>query len=316
MAARCMLQLNSMSSSVQGAASSGILLLDKPVGLTSNAALGRAKRVLGIKKAGHTGTLDPMASGLLVLCFGEATKVSGFLLDADKAYVAEATLGAVTDSEDAEGEVIERHEVPALNEGAIEQVLGGFRGPIEQVPPMHSALKHQGQRLYDLARRGETVERPPRSITIHNLTLLGFESPRLHLAVECSKGTYIRSLVRDIGHALGCGAHLSALRRTYSAPFRLADAISLETLDGLKADEARALLLPADAALAHLPEMRLDPQQALRLCQGQKMAGLELVPPGLVRVYGNGEFLGIGETDGQGRLKARRLVATGQGASE
>jgi tRNA pseudouridine55 synthase len=285
-------------------------LLDKPSGLTSNAALGRAKRVLGIRKAGHTGTLDPMASGLLVLCFGEATKVSGFLLDADKAYVAEATLGVVTDSEDAEGEVIGRHEVPVLSEEDIERVLADFRGPIEQVPPMHSALKHQGQRLYDLARRGETVERPPRSITIHGLSLLGYEAPRLHLAVECSKGTYIRSLVRDIGRDLGCGAHLSALRRTASAPFRLADAISLDTLDGLKPEEARALLLPADTALAHLPEMRLDAQQALRLCQGQKMAGLQIVPPGLVRVYGEGQFLGIGETDGQGRLKARRLVAT------
>lgn len=299
-----------MTSAANGPESSGILLIDKPKGLTSNAALGRAKRVLGIKKAGHTGTLDPMATGLLALCFNEATKVSGFLLDADKAYIAEATLGVTTDSEDAEGEVIERHPVPTLEEADIEQVLARFRGSIEQVPPMYSALKHKGERLYDMARRGETIERPARAITIHELTLLGYESPKLHLAVQCSKGSYIRSLVRDIGQALGCGAHLSALRRTYSAPFRLADAVSLDTLDGLDPEQARALLQPADTALAHLPEIRLEPQQAVRLCQGQKLAGLAEVETGLVRVYADSEFLGIGETDGCGRLKAKRLLAT------
>ncbi|TVQ37743.1 MAG: tRNA pseudouridine(55) synthase TruB [Wenzhouxiangella sp.] len=289
---------------------SGILLLDKPSGLTSNAVLGRAKRILATKKAGHTGTLDPMASGLLVLCFGEATKVSGFLLDADKAYEAEATLGVTTDSEDAEGEVIERREVPPLTRDDVESVLGSFRGPIMQVPPMHSALKYKGQRLYELARRGEEVERPARAITIHELSLTGFESPRLQLTVTCTKGTYIRSLVRDIGEALGCGAHLSALRRTLSAPFALANAHTLDELDGLDVEAARALLLPADVALAHLPGLDLDPEQATRLCQGQKLSGLAAIAPGLVRVYGDGAFLGIGETDGCGRLKAKRLLAT------
>ena len=228
---------------------SGILLLDKPRGLTSNAALGRAKRILGIKKAGHTGTLDPMATGLLVLCFGEATKVSGFLLDADKAYRAEATLGVTTDSEDAEGQILEERPVPDLEKAALETVLDRFRGPIDQVPPMHSALKHQGKRLYELARQGETVERPPRQVTIHSLELLDWTTPKLSLNVRCSKGTYIRSLVRDIGEVIGCGAHLSALRRTESAPFNLDNAITLETLNEMTAEEARALLLPPDQAL-------------------------------------------------------------------
>lgn len=286
---------------------SGILLLDKPRGLTSNAALGRAKRILGIKKAGHTGTLDPMAIGLLVLCFGEATKVSGFLLDADKAYRAEATLGVITDSEDAEGQILEDRPVLDLEKAALETVLDRFRGPIDQVPPMHSALKHQGKRLYELARQGETVERPPRRVTIHALELLDWAKPILSLNVRCSKGTYIRSLVRDIGEVLGCGAHLSALRRTESAPFSLDQAITLETLDSMTADEARALLLPPDQALLHLPEVHLDPIQANRLNQGQKLAGVQEVTPGLVRVYDAIGFIGIGESDGAGHLKAKRL---------
>jgi len=286
---------------------SGILLLDKPRGLTSNAALGRAKRILGIKKAGHTGTLDPMATGLLVLCFGEATKVSGFLLDADKAYRAEATLGVTTDSEDAEGQILEERPVPDLEKAALETVLDRFRGPIDQVPPMHSALKHQGKRLYELARQGETVERPPRQVTIHSLELLDWTTPKLSLNVRCSKGTYIRSLVRDIGEVIGCGAHLSALRRTESAPFNLDNAITLETLDSMSTDEARALLLPSDQALLHLPEVHLDPIQSNRLNQGQKLAGVHEVTPGLVRVYDAIGFIGIGETDGAGHLKAKRL---------
>lgn len=286
---------------------SGILLLDKPRGLTSNAVLGRAKRILGIKKAGHTGTLDPMATGLLVLCFGEATKVSGFLLDADKAYRAEATLGVTTDSEDAEGQILAELPVPDLDKAALETVLDRFRGPIDQVPPMHSALKHQGKRLYELARQGETVERPPRRVTIHAMELLDWTTPKLSLNVRCSKGTYIRSLVRDIGEVLGCGAHLSALRRTQSAPFNLDQAITLETLESMSTDEARALLLPPDQALLHLPEIQLDSIQSNRLNQGQKLAGVQEITPGLVRVYDGVGFIGIGESDGAGHLKARRL---------
>lgn len=289
----------------------GILLLDKPAGITSNAALSRAKRLLGIKKAGHTGTLDPMASGLLVLCFGQATKVAGFLLDADKTYEAELRLGVTTDSEDAEGEVVARREVRELATADIEEVLARFRGDVEQVPPMHSALKHNGQRLYDLARRGETVERPPRAVTIHDLELLGFGNDRLTLRVRCSKGTYVRSLARDIGEALGCGAHLSALRRTVSAPFDILDAIDLDALESLGRDQARALLRPPDSALEHLPAVELDAAQARRISQGQRLAGLEAPHCGQVRVYEAGVFLGIGEMDGAGRLRPVRLFATG-----
>lgn len=298
-----------MSNREQREPESGILLLDKPIGLTSNAALGRAKRILGIRKAGHAGTLDPMASGLLVLCFGEATKVSSFLLDATKAYSAEATLGITTDSEDAEGKVLAENPIPELDRDRIEVILERFRGQIDQVPPMHSALKHQGRRLYELARKGETVERPARRITIHRLAMTALELPRIRLEVECSKGTYIRSLVRDIGEAIGCGAHLSALRRTLSAPFKLADAIDLNNLDSLNPREARTLLLAPDLALTHLPEIHLDPIQSTRLRQGQRLAGLDSTVTGLVRVYDNKTFIGIGEADGQGHLKPRRLMA-------
>ncbi|NBD95949.1 MAG: tRNA pseudouridine(55) synthase TruB [Gammaproteobacteria bacterium] len=292
-------------------APSGILLLDKPVGVTSNAALGRVKRIIGIKKAGHTGTLDPMASGLLVLCFGQATKVAAFLLDADKAYEAEVRLGVTTDSEDAEGEVLERRDVPALDDDRIEAVLQDFRGPIEQVPPMHSALKHKGQRLYELARKGETVERPPRSVVIHELTLISHDEETLRLRVACSKGTYIRSLARDIGEALNCGAHLSGLRRTASAPFDIHDAVELEALESLTRDQARALLSPPDLALGHLPAVELDAQQATRITQGQRLSGLRAEHSGQVRLYGKESFLGIGEMDGAGHLKPVRLFATG-----
>ena len=291
----------------------GILLLDKPVGLTSNAALGRAKRVLGIKKAGHTGTLDPMASGLLILCFGQATKVAAYLLDADKRYEAEVQLGVCTDSDDAEGAVTARESVPPLDEESIEAVLQRFRGPIEQVPPMHSALKHKGRRLYELARRGETVERPPRAVTIHALRLLGHDpvENRLRLSVRCSKGTYIRSLARDIGQDLGCGAHLTALRRTGSQPFGIDDAVALEALESLSIEEARALMIPPDLALPHLPAVELEEQESSRLQQGQRLAGLAERHQGRVRVYGPDGFLGVGEMDGEGHLKPVRLFVSG-----
>lgn len=287
----------------------GILLLDKPQGITSNAVLTRAKRIIGVKKAGHTGTLDPIASGLLVLCFGEATKVAGFLLDADKAYEADVRLGITTDSEDAEGRELEHRPVPAIDEQRIEAVLETFRGAIEQVPPMHSALKHKGRRLYELARRGDTVERPPRPVVIRELQLTARDEASLRLRVTCSKGTYIRSLARDIGEALGCGAHLAALRRTASGPFDIRDAVALDTLESLARDQARALLSPPDRALEHLPGIVLDDQQASRLVQGQRLAGLQAGHSGRVRVYGPGEFLGVGETDGEGRLKPVRLFA-------
>jgi len=286
--------------------SSGILLLDKPVGITSNQALGRAKRVLGIRKAGHTGALDPLASGLLPLCFGEATKVSAFLLDADKGYLADLKLGERTASGDAEGEVIEHSDVPALDRPSLERVLDDFRGEIDQVPPMYSALKHQGRRLHELARAGVEVERKPRRITIHTLELLDFDDRRLTLRVACTKGTYIRSLAMDIGAALGCGAHLSALRREKSGPFVLADAIDLEALQALEPAAARALLLPADRALASLPEVRLDFAAAEAIGHG-KAVPVDAAPADSVRMYGEGRFLGLGRIDSAGTLRVRRL---------
>ncbi len=287
---------------------SGILLLDKPVGLSSNAALGRTKRLLGIRKAGHTGTLDPLASGLLVLCFGEATKVAGYLLDGDKTYLAEVRLGITTETDDAEGEATERRPVPALDDEALEPVLAGFRGAIEQVPPMYSALKRDGQRLYQLARRGEVVDRPPRAVTIHELSLLGHGADWLSLRVRCSKGTYIRSLARDLGERLGCGAHLSALRRTRSDPFDLTDAIALEALEALAPDAARARLQPADTALMHLPAVQLRAEQAQHLLMGQRLSSItDAEAEELVRIYGPQGFLGIGQADGRGGLKPKRL---------
>ncbi|MBS3823239.1 MAG: tRNA pseudouridine(55) synthase TruB [Wenzhouxiangellaceae bacterium] len=290
----------------------GILLLDKPLGLTSNAALSRAKRVLDIRKAGHTGALDPLATGLLPLCFGQATKVSAFLLDADKSYLAEITLGESTASGDAEGDVVERREVPQLTRADVEAVLEEFRGTIEQVPPMYSALKHKGRRLHELARAGIEVERKPRQVKIHRLDMLDFEPPRLVVRVRCSKGTYIRSLAMDIGARLGCGAHLGALRREASGPFVLTDAVTLEALEDMNADQARRLLLAPDAALPHLPRVELDDAEATAIGHGKAVA-LKQPPEGVVRIYSRDRFLGLGQTDPRGVLRVRRLFSVPDG---
>lgn len=283
----------------------GILLLDKPVGPTSNAALGRAKRLFGVRKAGHTGALDPRAGGLLPLCFGEATKVCGFLLDADKTYRAGIILGVATDSGDAEGGVIDRRPVPELERAALEMVLERFRGDIEQVPPMYSALKHKGERLHELARRGEEVDRPPRPVSIRRLDIETFESPCLDVTVTCSKGTYIRSLAMDIGEALGCGAHLGSLRRTACNPFTLGEAVTLDALDGMTSAERERHLLPPDAAFPDWIALRLDDVQAARLRQGQRLAIDHA--PGRVKLYDGREFVGLGEIDSGGRLQPKRL---------
>ncbi|NKI33802.1 tRNA pseudouridine(55) synthase TruB [Wenzhouxiangella sp. XN79A] len=286
---------------------SGILLLDKPPGLTSNQALGRAKRLLGLRKAGHTGALDPMATGLLPLCFGEATKVSAFLLDADKRYLAELELGVSTDSGDADGKVIATAEVPPLDREGLDRLLDRFRGPIEQVPPMVSALKHEGRRLHELARAGIEVERPPRPVIIHELDLLAVDGARLALRVDCSKGTYIRSLAMDIGAALGCGAHLTALRRERSGPFALADAVTLETLEDDGEEAARARMMPPDRALPGLPSVDIDADAAARIRQGQAVRCT--APPGdPVRMYSEGIFLGLGRIDERQTLGPRRLI--------
>ncbi|THF67130.1 tRNA pseudouridine(55) synthase TruB [Pseudothauera nasutitermitis] len=291
----------------------GVLLLDKPQGLSSNHALQKARRLLNAAKAGHTGTLDPMATGLLPLAFGEATKFSQMLLDADKGYEADVRLGAETDTGDAEGEVIA--SAPAtVDEAAVLAALDGFRGTIQQIPPMFSALKRDGRPLYEYARAGVEVAREARTIHIHELEALGFDGATLRIRVLCSKGTYIRTLAVDLGRVLGCGAHLSALRRTRIGPFTASDAVSMETLEAAAEGAAcDALLAPADALVAHLPAIELDPASAALLLQGRQLP-LPGTSAGLLRLYAGGRFLGLGETDGAGRLLPKRLVATGEGA--
>ena len=247
---------------------------------------------------------------MLPLCFGEATKVSGFLLDADKGYRAELLLGQTTDSGDADGEVIDTAEVPSLDRAALEPVLDRFRGSIDQIPPMFSALKHNGKRLHELARAGVEVKREPRRVTIYRLDLVELDSPRLVIEVECSKGTYIRSLAMDIGEQLGCGAHLTGLRRFSSGPFRLQDALKLEELEGMGPDQRRAVLLPPDAALIHLPTIDLDARQAQDIGHGRTVR-IDHVAAPAVRMYADDRFLGVGEVDSDQRLRVRRLFHHG-----
>jgi len=283
----------------------GALLLDKPLGLTSNRALQEAKKILGAKKAGHAGTLDPLASGLLVVLFGEATKFAGPMLEADKEYLASVKLGVTTSTADAEGEVLVERPV-RVTQSELGQALGRFRGAIEQVPPMHSALKREGVPLYKLARAGRSVERQARPVQIHELELLGFDSPVLELRVRCSKGTYIRTLAEDIGTALGTGAHLAALRRTGSGRFKVKDATALEALRAMP--NPRLALLPLAALLEGLQSTRLDAASEARLRNGQplKISGLE---EGLCALYGaDGAVIGLGSAQAEGVLKALRLT--------
>ena len=286
----------------------GVLLLDKPVGLGSNAALQAAKRLYDAEKAGHAGTLDPLASGLLPILFGEATKFSQLALDADKEYLASARLGTTTTTADAEGEVLERRPVD-VRESDIEPALERLRGPIEQVPPMYSALKHAGQPLYAIARQGRSVARAARRVHIHELQLLAFHGDRLDLRVRCSKGTYVRTLVEDLGRALGCGAHLSALRRTAAGEFRIADAATLDQVQLATPPERDALLLPVERLLAGLPRVDLAGPLAERFARGQAIR-LEGTPAGCCSVFrAQGGLLGIGEAGALGQLRPRRLVA-------
>jgi tRNA pseudouridine55 synthase len=284
----------------------GVLALDKPLGLSSNTALQHARRMLQARKAGHTGTLDPLASGLLPLTFGEATKFSADLLDADKQYEARIALGTVTSTGDAEGEVLQTRPVAVTRE-QFEAALAGFRGEQLQVPPMHSALKRGGRPLYELAREGVEVERAPRAVRILRLELLQWDEQAPLVVVECSKGTYVRVLVQDIGAALGCGAHLKALRRTRVGPLGLDGAVSLDALQALALDERRARLLACDALLAGVPSVQLGAADAQRFGHGQRVP-LDAAP-GRVRVYGPGErLLGLGRCSGPW-LEPARLVA-------
>jgi tRNA pseudouridine55 synthase len=283
----------------------GALLLDKPVGISSNRALQEAKRLLGAKKAGHAGTLDPLASGLLVLLFGEATKFAGPLLDADKEYLATLELGRRTSTGDAEGMVLEERPVVATRT-QMEAVLERFRGAIDQVPPMHSALKRDGVPLYKLARKGRSVPRAARQVQITELQLLGYEPPRAELRIRCSKGTYIRSLGEDIGAALGTGAHLAALRRTAAGRFRVDGAVTLERLRAMTASEVP--LIPLGALLADIPATELDAAAEARLRNGQplKISGLQA---GLRALYrADGALIGLGRAESAGELRALRLT--------
>ena len=294
----------------------GVLLLDKPVGLSSNDALIKAKRVLNAKKAGHTGTLDPFATGLLPLCFGEATKFSQDLLEADKTYEATVHLGIMTTTGDTEGEVVEQLPVEATVE-QIEAALARFRGPILQVPPMYSALKRDGKALYEYAREGITLEREARPVTIHGLALVEYTAPFLKILVTCSKGTYVRVLGEDIGAALGCGAHLNALRRVEVGNLAGQDMITLEDL--LAHPDPLSLLKPVDALLSTFPALELTPELAKRFLQGQRLAlGKEAVtvPPeeGRVRVYHDGRLLGTGQLGEYAILAPERLISTAQAA--
>ena len=288
----------------------GVLLLNKPVGITSNAALQKAKWLFNARKAGHTGTLDPFADGLLPLCFGEATKFSAYLLDADKHYRAVLKLGVTTSTGDPEGEVLGTREV-TVGCDDVAAVLPRFMGEIEQIPPMHSALKHQGRPLYEYARAGIEIERPARRVHIHALELVECSPPRVVLDVQCSAGTYVRTLAQDIGAALGCGAHLTALTRTAAGGFSLEQAHTLADLEALDASQRETLLFPADCLVAHLPAVQLDPADAEALCQGRSVAH-PAAPSGLTRVYTVGHaFIGLANADA-GCLVPRRLIATQQ----
>jgi len=298
----------------------GVLLLDKPIGFSSNDALIKTKRLLNAKKGGHTGTLDPFATGLLPLCFGEATKFSHDLLEADKTYEATVHLGITTETGDTEGAVLQTLPV-AINLDQINVVLAQFRGPIAQVPPMYSALKRGGKPLYEYARAGITLEREARHVVIHELTLLSYEAPFLHLRVSCSKGTYIRVLGEDIGHALGCGAHLNALRRTHVGSLKLEDAMTLEALQDLQPEQRISLLAPVDALLSDFEAIQLTDELAGRFLHGQRLSlqkeVADLVQPiplklGRLRVYrlSDGKLLGSGMLQEYQVLAPERLIST------
>jgi tRNA pseudouridine55 synthase len=306
----------------------GVLILDKPAGMTSNAALQTVKRLYFAAKAGHTGSLDPLATGVLPLCFGEATKFSQYLLDADKIYRSTFVFGVATNSGDSDGEVIARGDASALTQEKIEAALEQFRGDIEQVPSMFSAIKKDGQPLYKLARLGIEVERAARAVTIRELRIEAFRSgaraagvnAEVDIWIHCSKGTYVRSIAEDLGQALGCGAHVGKLRRVQAGPFGEADSVSLTTLEGLKARDALAemdnLLRATTTALGALPKLVLAEAAGFYLRQGQPVLVSKAPTSGLVQLQlASGEFIGVGEILNDGRVAPRRLVNLPQQAT-
>lgn len=284
----------------------GLLLLDKPINISSNQALQKAKRIFHAAKAGHTGNLDVLATGLLPICFGEATKFSQFLLDADKGYTVSACLGKRTTTLDAEGEVIEEKPFQHITQELLENVLNKFKGNIQQVPPMYSALKHQGQKLYDLARKGIEIDRKTRAIFIDKINLLEFQDNHFSLEVSCSKGTYIRTLIDDIGQALNSCAYVTALRRTHSGHFNSEEIITLETLGLLSEQERLNKLIPMDKILNNYAEIRLTELDVQALYQG-KIIRSNHHTPGFVRLYDqHHQFVGMGEVSA-GNIKVKRL---------
>ena len=285
----------------------GVLLFDKPLELSSNTALQKVRRLFQAEKAGHTGTLDPLATGLLPICFGEATKFSNALLDADKTYRALLRLGQTTSTGDAEGEIIAERPVE-VTQADVDAVLAKFRGKIRQLPPMHSALKHQGKPLYEYIRKGETVERELRDVVIHELVLNAFSGNEMEITVRCSKGTYIRTLAEDIGAALGCGAHLIGLCRTAIAHLDLRDACNLPQLEAMTGAERDARVLPLEALMPDMPRLQLDAAQTQRLARGQRL-GLDTgLPDGRVCLHGPQGFIGTGLLQGR-RLAPERLLS-------
>lgn len=286
----------------------GVLLFDKPPGFSSNQALQKVKWLYQAEKAGHTGTLDPLATGLLPICFGEATKFAQYLTDADKTYMATIKLGKTTSTGDAEGEVLAVKPV-RITAAELTQVVGQFLGDIDQVPPMYSALKHEGQALYTYARAGVQIARKPRSVTIKAITVNAFAGDEVQLTVTCSKGTYIRTLAEDIGNMLGCGAHLTALRRTKTADFDLAASIALSDLEQLTLDARDRLLLAVDSTIASLPKILLTQDAAYYLLQGQAVWQPGFIPSGDLRLYDEQrQFLGLGTLQDDGKVAPKRLL--------
>lgn len=292
----------------------GILVLDKPPGPTSFDVVRRVRTLLRLKKVGHTGTLDPAATGVLPLCLGEATRVAGYVTERDKAYEAQVRLGEETDTQDATGKVTASAPVPAFSAAELEAALERFRGTFLQVPPMYSAVKVQGKRLYELAREGKEVERAAREVTVHRLRLVDRSEKELRLEVHCSKGFFVRTLAHELGRALGCGAHLAALRRTRSGPFTLAHALPLNQLERMAKEapsELASRLVTVEEALSELPEIRLDAAAAVRVCHGVPLEGHGAhAGKGKLRVTGpGGKLLAVAEVEADGRLRYARVLA-------
>lgn len=291
----------------------GILLLNKPLQATSNGALQRVKRLFSAKKAGHTGSLDPLATGMLPICFGEATKICQYLLESDKYYSVTAQLGSRTTTGDAEGEVIETLPIPNFTRESLEKVCEQFKGVIEQIPPMFSAIKHQGQPLYKLARNGIEVERKPRAVTIHELELSEITETTFDIDVHCTKGTYIRTLVEDIGNVMGCGAYVSRLHRSAVAPYQQSPMYTFEQLEAIRDEEGlpglRRLLLPLESSVQTFPAVKLSTSAAFYIKLGQPVMAPHELSKGLIRLFSdNGQFIGIGEMLDDGRVTPRRLL--------